>query len=153
MSARTDLNDIIDAAVTDKPAGTVQRDETGAAMKAIADYADSLLPYKSLVFTITQTGTSAPTATYQFNNFGATPVLARTTLGTYSLTLTGAFPTASKFWSNPRELVTASDGTNNARGLDAYRQSADVFLINTYVNDAAADVVLNNTCFEIRVYP
>lgn len=47
---------------------------------------------KSYQVLLSQSGTAAPTAVVQVNTLGATPVLARTGVGVYTVTGTGLFP-------------------------------------------------------------
>lgn len=61
----------------------------------IAQFAAALaLAYgkKSYQVLLSQSGTAAPTAVVQVNTLGATPVLARTGVGVYTVTGTGLFP-------------------------------------------------------------
>lgn len=102
-------------------------------------------PYAAYVARITQTGTAAPAATVLENNLSGTPVFARTGAGVYTVTLTGAFPTAK----------TVAFITNNAAGRVAVAYtSANVITINTFdATPTAADAILSSAALEIRVYP
>lgn len=59
---------------------------------------------KKLVIDITQTGTEAPTGVERYNSITGTPVLARTDVGIYTLTLTGKF-TANKTDCYARDMT------------------------------------------------
>ena len=54
------------------------------------------LSYKSYIATLTQTGTSAPTATVAYNSLGAAITPSRTSAGVYLLTAGSAVFTANK---------------------------------------------------------
>lgn len=103
---------------------------------------------------LTQTGTNAPVATVLENNLGGTVVWARTTIGTYTATLTGAF-TVNKTW-----FVIQSPAIENG-GITASfnRTSADVLTLSVTFFDGGApefagkDDGLLGTPIEISVYP
>lgn len=102
-------------------------------------------PYKAFVARVTQTGTSAPATTVMENQLSAAPVFARTGTGVYTVTLTGAFPTA-KTW--------VSVHTNAAGRVQIAYTSANVITISTFdAAAAAADAILSSAALEIRVYP
>jgi hypothetical protein len=106
---------------------------------------------KKYVALLTQTGTSAPTATVLENTLSGTPTLTRTGIGTYELTLTNEF-TANKTW------VVGGSADNNAGSgdfatLDIKRLNANKITLNTYDSFTPADDMLVSTSIEIRVYP
>lgn len=102
-------------------------------------------PYKSYTALITQSGTSAPTATVLENTLGGTVTFSRTSAGTYLATLSGAF-TLNKTAC----YITPTTGTFVHQ---ATRQSLnDVIIVSLNSSNAATDTILNNTTFEIRVY-
>lgn len=104
-----------------------------------------LRPFKVYVARVTQTGTTAPATTLMENQLSAVPVFARTGTGVYTITLTGAFPTA-------KTVVFVS---NNAAGrVSVAYTSANVITISTFdAAAAAADAILSSASLEIRVYP
>jgi hypothetical protein len=107
--------------------------------------AQGVRPYKAYVARVTQTGTTAPATTVMENQLSATPVFARTGTGVYTVTLTGAFPTAK----------TVAIVSNNAAGrVSVAYTSANVITISTFdAAAAAADAILSSASIEIRVYP
>lgn len=102
--------------------------------------------YRALV---SQTSTSAPTATVLENSLGGTVVWARSNTGIYTATLTGAFTSAKTFIiasGRAGSIATTSD-------VLAVRTSADVVTVSTGTAGVAADAVLSSTAIEILVYP
>lgn len=113
-----------------------------------------MLPYKKYKANLTQAGVAAPTDVVLESTLGGTPVWAYSATGVYTITLTGAFPTASK--------VSISFGIlNTTPGISDYAfladvTSANVITLRTYSSAVAgtlADAVLNNTTIKIEVYP
>lgn len=106
----------------------------------------STRPYKVYSAMISQVSTSAPTVTVMENTIGAI-VWARTGVGTYTATLTGAF-TASKV------LPFLSNNANTNLDLKelATRTSNDVITLQTYATSVLTDGVISNMTIEIRVY-
>lgn len=105
------------------------------------------LPYTSYVAVLNQAGTAAPTATVLKNNLGGTIVLARSGIGVYTLTLTGAFPTATKVVI----FLTVASGST-AVGARGVRTDANVVTISTFSSAEAAADLVGNLFTEIRVY-
>lgn len=102
--------------------------------------------YRALV---TQTSTSAPTATVLENSLGAAVVWARSNTGTYTATLTGAFTSGKTFIMQPGESGTIAALKN----VLAVRTSADVVTVTTGSGGTLEDAVLSNYPIEILVYP
>lgn len=100
-------------------------------------------PYKTYAALLTQTGTAAPVATVMENGIGAI-VIARTGVGVYTMTLTGAFTTGK----------TAVNISHMGAGkVTAALTSANVITISTVdATPVAADAILNGTLVEVRVY-
>ena len=97
-------------------------------------------PYKVYTALLSQTGTSAPTATVLENTLGGTVVWTRVGNGSYRATLTGAFVL---------DKTTAQiTGNNTSVILAAYRASDDIVAVNTQTLD---DSITKGT-IEIRVY-
>lgn len=94
---------------------------------------------------LSQSGTDAPTAVIQENSLGGVPTLARTSTGLYTLTLTGAFPTASKVWLSP-DSITNADGTT----IKIVRTDANTITIT--VLEETADLG-GSMYFVLYVYP
>jgi len=99
-----------------------------------------LLGYKSYVATLTQSGTSAPTANELKNDFGSSPSFARTGGGAYTFTLTGLLT----------ELKTAVFTGQN--GTDVFYAQKEVGNNNVVLLGAPGDDILQNSFLEIRVY-
>lgn len=102
--------------------------------------------YRALV---TQSSTTAPTATVLENSLGGTLVWARSSTGTYTATLTGAFTSAKTFITQPGESGTIAAIKN----VIAVRTSADVVTITTGSGGTLEDSVLSSYPVEILVYP
>lgn len=108
--------------------------------------ADAAANYKVYAALLTQSGTSAPTAKVLDNTLSGVPTLARTGVGVYTITLSGAFTTDKTF------LLTGVSTTAGAT-VSAVRTSANVITLTTSnASNAAADVLLTDTPIEIRVY-
>lgn len=106
------------------------------------------LPYKSYVALISQSGTSAPTATVIQNEFSGTPTFSRLSAGQYYINLSGAF-TSGKTVSFPSK-VCISSGSNY--DISANPFSANSFSLETFANGINADDILQDYPIEIRVY-
>jgi len=110
------------------------------------------LPYKSYVATLNQSGTSNPTVSLLDNDMSGVIVWARTGVGVYTGTLTGAF-TLNKCWNMPSNIVVnASVVGVLTQSVSVYRESANVYKIETYFEGSSSDGVLQNFNLEIRVY-
>ena len=107
---------------------------------------ETVRPYKVYTALLSQSGTSAPTATVLENTLGGTVVWTRSSTGLYNGTLTGIF-TASK-------TVFFINQGNGASRLSGYRpdtNTVQVVSMNAYLNEFA-DNSINNASIEIRVY-
>ena len=102
--------------------------------------------YRALV---TQSSGTAPTATVLENSLGGTVVWARSSTGTYTATLTGAFTSAKTFIMQPGESGTIAAIKN----VLAVRTSADVVTVTTGAGGTLEDSVLSSYPVEILVYP
>lgn len=101
--------------------------------------------HKSYLATLTQTGTAAPVATVLENQLSAPIVWARTGVGVYTGTLTGAFTVG-------KTIATISQPAAGKATI-AYT-SANVITISTFdATPVAADAILAALALEIRVYP
>jgi len=122
-----------------------------------------LTPYLKYVALLSQSGTSAPTATVLENTLGGTVVWERNDVGSYTGTLTGAFPADKTFF--PAQIA----GAGYVRNYITYNTESDHYIrfynttddvLSVFLNDTATDnsvelsdlpgVVIN---IEIRVYP
>lgn len=111
---------------------------------------DITLPKTPAVGTYTglliQMGTSDPTVIEIQNTIGGTPVWSRTGIGEYMVTITG------KFTEN-KTITTITNVTINNDKIAIIRNDENSILIYTFNSSgAAADNVLGNTSFEIKVY-
>jgi len=102
--------------------------------------------YRALV---TQSSGTAPTATVLENSLGAAVVWARSSTGTYTATLVGAFTSAKTFIMQPGESGTIAAIKN----VIAVRTSADVVTVTTGAGGTLEDSVLSSFPIEILVYP
>lgn len=102
--------------------------------------------YRALV---SQSGTAAPTATVLENSLGGTVVWARSSTGTYTATLTGAFTSAKTFIQHPGEAGTIAAIKN----VIAVRTNANVITVTTGAGGTLEDDVLSSFPIEILVYP
>lgn len=101
---------------------------------------------KKYVALLTQTGTSAPTATVLENTLGGTPTYSYDSQGIYILTLAGAFDVN-------KTTVKLMNNTDADSKFMAQRSSSDTVLLRTHNSLAAANDQLNNSLIEIIVYP
>lgn len=99
---------------------------------------------------LTQIGTDAPVATVLENSLGGTVVWARSNIGQYTGTLSGAFP-ADKTFLPPLGHLDESPGALS----DFFRNNNNsVFLYTTASGgDGGSDGQLSSTPVEILVYP
>jgi hypothetical protein len=102
--------------------------------------------YRALV---TQSSTTAPTATVLENSLGGTLVWARSSTGTYTATLTGAFTSAKTFIMQPGETGTIAAIKN----VIAVRTSDNVVTVTTGSGGTLEDAVLSSFPISILVYP
>lgn len=102
--------------------------------------------YRALV---TQATTAAPSATVLENGLGGTVVWARSSTGTYTATLTGAFTADKTFIMQPGEAGTIAAIKN----VIASRTSANVVTVTTGAGGTLEDSVLSAFPIEIIVYP
>jgi hypothetical protein len=107
-----------------------------------------------LVYTalLTQSGTSAPTATVLQNTLGGSIVWTRFSAGNYRGTLANAFPNAEKFVGNSG-IINAAGGSE-LYGFVVTRIASSIVVVQTgeYINGGGLDDCLNQTFIEIRVY-
>lgn len=102
----------------------------------------------SIVFFVSQTGTNAPTASYLQNTLGA-PTWARTSAGTFTLTIVGGFPAGKTI---PIDDIM-EDQNGNVTKIN--RTSDNVMTFVTYLAanlTVPADGVLNNRAVQIDRY-
>lgn len=104
--------------------------------------------YKVYTALLSQSGTSAPTATVLENTLGGTVVWTRSSAGVYAATLAGGF-TSDKTWWSPRNSGSAPSGF----WLELSWQDADTMSLLTLDGMTLSDDAMLTTPIEIRVYP
>lgn len=158
------LNDLNDSKINNDKISTDIDADTGsdakvpsvAAVEAFvaSEVAGAGVGYKTYKVYMTQSGSSAPTATIIKNSLSGTPTLSRTSTGTYRITLTGAFPSAKTFIQNNFRALTFSDP--NFITIFVTRGSDDYIEIQTRVGangtESLTDGVLAGTDIDIVVF-
>lgn len=112
-------------------------------------------PYKSYQALITQTGTSAPSATTYLNELGATMTWARSLAGIYTLTAGSAVFTANK------TVIILSQPLAGLIDYIVVPTSTTVITLSTFLNSViatvltatATDALITDLLVEVRVYP
>lgn len=135
------------------PIGSIMPSEDLGVRQMTLDYIDQQNTYKSYVVEISQSGTATPAISQMFiNQLGGTPVLARTGVGTYTLTLSNAF-VINKTVTFPKDICLIASITDGfANNVSISKQDASVILIDTFSNGAPSDSILDRFPIEIRVY-
>lgn len=128
----------------------IAQDDGGGTFSSKYVTGEQLFGYKKYVALLSQTGTSAPTATVLENTIGNI-VWTRSFLGYYEGTLTGAFITNKTFIVCGSADVSAGGG--DIALLEAIRLNSNTVRIRTFDNFSVSDDMLVNTSIEIRVYP
>lgn len=112
-------------------------------------------PYKSYQAVLTQTSTSAPTATVLNNDFGATTFTwARTSAGIYTVTANAVSFTANKTTvtlSQPLVGLVTYTATITSTTVVTLTTSLQT-VVATVLTSTPSDILLSNTLIEIRVY-
>lgn len=105
---------------------------------------------------VTQSGTSAPSATQFINDFpGTTFTWARTGTGTYTLTASSAVFTANKtavLMSNPPSFLNNYKYTVTSSTVITF-QTASLSVVSLLLTTGNADALLSNTMIYVVVYP
>ena len=126
---------------SDIPAAIARDAEVTAAIAAAVGYS-------AYVALMTQAETDDPVATVLKNGLSGAIAWARTGVGVYTGTLTGAFS------ANKTALLATPTGGDLAAGASLERTSADVVTLRTLnAAGAAMDDGLRGTAIEILVYP
>jgi len=107
---------------------------------------EGFLQYKIFRALVSQTGTADPTLIVLLNTLGGVPTIARTGVGTYVLTLAGAFPQTKSFM----QLTSIDQGIRVGIGNNSEPDS--VVLSTGIVSGGAADSFLYYNPLEIKVY-
>ena len=109
----------------------------------------NIRPFKTVMFTISQTGTSAPTVDYSYTDeVTQTFTFARTAVGDYTLTASSAFFTANKTFVNLNLGVNTPSGS-----IGYYRVSTTQIVIFTTNLSTGffADALLDKSQLEIKI--
>jgi hypothetical protein len=96
---------------------------------------------------VAQAGTAAQTATVLENSLGGAVTLARSGVGVYTFTRTGAF-TAAK-----THITATVDAGATAVIVRVAHTSANVVTVSTFTEAGAAADLVGNVFLEIKVYP
>ena len=110
----------------------------------IASLASGSTSYNSYVALLTQAGTAAPVATVLSNNLTATLTWARTSAGVYTLTANAATFTANK------TIIFLNAGSSQS--IITGEKTSDTVLTVKTISGGAADSVITNGAFEVRIY-
>jgi hypothetical protein len=105
--------------------------------------------YKRYYVTLFQTGTANPgfPAYTAANDLGSSPQWIRTATGTYRLTLTGAFPDATKI------LSVIGGMANGAVGELVRTDANNITILTRDASGTLTDGLLQNTTLKIDIYP
>lgn len=129
----------------------ITADTTGKAVITKEYVSNIVKPYKVYTALLSQSGTSAPTATVLENTLGGTLVWTRTGVGGYDGTLTGVFPDVNKAFCI---LGIGQTMTNYGDNINLFWQVVSNNAINlvTVKTNVNQDSVLVKNPIEIRVY-
>lgn len=108
-------------------------------------------PYKVYTALLTQSGTSAPTATVLENTLGGTVVWTRSGVGSYVATLTGAFVLNKTSFSATVNGTPIPPSTSSVN-IYGNRATVDTIAVSTVTNTGFADGTISPAYIEIRVY-
>lgn len=150
MALTTTTKTLVDAtAVTpDSAANALSHGGDHKAIHAALKEVYGIRRYRALV---SQSGSSAPTATVLENTFVTTPTWARSSTGLYTLTFgSGEAAVASRLVLCPSYGLNTSSLV--AYYLTVYSNTADILYFTTVVS-AAADSCMLNHWVSIEVYP
>lgn len=101
---------------------------------------------------LSQAGTAAPTATVLENTLGGTPTFSYNSVGSYTLTLTGAFAQTKTFFGGAN--FTNADGPFSTLGMIwGTVNTISLFSVTNSGGAGAAIDAFDNIPIEIRVYP
>lgn len=106
-------------------------------------------PFKTILFTLSQVGTSAPTKDYSYEaEVSQTFTLARASIGVYTLTSSSALFTANKTFLN-----ISLGGSGSSANIGAYWTSTTVvtFYTTDSTTGAATDSLLDYAQLEIKI--
>ena len=133
------------ATLTGTPTAPTATLGTNTTQIATTAFVQAIRPYKVYTALLTQTGTSAPTATVLENTLGATIVWTRSNVGIYVGTLSGVF-TANKTYT--------SNTFGSFSGFAQFSSSSvnTVNINSTNSSGSLTDGLINGNSIEIRVY-
>jgi len=148
----TTLKAQIDTNITNKTgAGSILKTNVGGELKAIVDYLDQLIPYKSYHALLNQTGSSA-TITLIANGLPSAVTFAVVATGNYTFSGSGLFTLGKTFFF--RGVVESGIGKANFQ-FNSSTGGNGINQVSLYVyNDSGvlSDAVFVNMPIEIRVY-
>ena len=121
-----------------------------AKKSTVQSVSDLIKPYKSWVGIISQTSTSAPTATVLQNDLSGTIVLTRSSVGVYVLTLASAFVVNKTIIMNKIALLNAFNSPLKTALIN--RTDANTITITSFSDSVETDSLLSSMPIEIRVY-
>lgn len=113
------------------------------------------IPYKSYQTILTQTGTSAPSASDKFNDLLATMTWARTSAGLYTVTAGSAVFTTNKtviVLSNPITSLVSYIVVPTSTTVITF-SSVLSSVVATVLTATLTDALITNLLVEVRVYP
>ena len=107
---------------------------------------DKLLAYNTILLKITQSGTSAPTINYSFNDTTATITTSYTSVGSYKLTFSSGILTANK------DYIVASLGSSSLGFIQVYRNSTTELIVETFdIAGSNSNNLLDNGIINIKI--
>lgn len=101
--------------------------------------------YKSYRANLSQTGTSAPTATVLENSLSGTPTFSYSGVGDYKITLTGE-------WTSGKTFILINNFPKQGLVRVHRTNSNDIVLETFNTSFVASNAVLEDTSIEIKVY-
>ena len=123
------------------------QDEGKASM---SDFGTFVQPYTKVIGNITQSSGSDPVLTIFENNTGANFTTLYVTSAHYELNADAAIFVENQIWVIfNNNLVTQYSGYN----YQAVYNSSTKLDLYSYINGVASDNAMQNTSFEIRIYP
>lgn len=148
----TSLKSQIDTDITNKiGAGSILKTDVGTNLKAVVDYMDQQIPYKSYHAILSQTGTSA-TITVLHNNLPIPVSFAVVSTGNYSFTSAGSFTLGkTKLFKGVPESGSGKDNVqfNTSTSGNGINQ-VSIYVYNS--SNSLSDAVFVDLPIEIRVY-
>lgn len=113
---------------------------------------NNIRPYKVYTASLSQNGTSAPTATVHQNTLSGSITWSRISIGHYRATLVGEFSDMDSVvvFVNQAGIIPLAGG--DSVYTYAFVEDSDSITLDTLVSSNFQDGMLFKTSFEIRVY-